>query len=103
MALRVAAATKLSSARFKNSELSDYTYSTPFILLRVDQSDFMRFMEVENHDDFYTFGEDSSVQVWDMRGVAIMYESTLIHLKALEEELLLVASYYMRRVALRDR
>jgi hypothetical protein len=74
-----------------------------FFILRVDQSDFMRFMEVENHDDFYAYHDDGSVQVWDMRGVAIMYESSLTRLKELEEELLLIASFYMRKVALRDR
>ena len=63
----------------------------------------MRFMEVENHDDFYAFDEDGCVQVWDQRGVAIMYESALSELKNLEEELLMVASYFMRKVALRER
>lgn len=69
----------------------------------MDQSDFMRFMEVENHDDFYAFDSDGSVHVWDMRGVAIMYDVALEDLKKLETELLTVGSYYMRKVALKER
>lgn len=69
----------------------------------MDQSEFMRYMEVENHDDFYSFDGDASVQVWDQRGVAIMYDVTREDLKKLETELLMVGSYYMRRVALKER
>ncbi len=71
-------------------------------LLRVDQSDFMRYMEVENHDDFYSFDGKGSVHVWDEKGVAIMYEMTLEDIKQLEKELLMVGSYYMRKVALKE-
>ena len=60
-------------------------------------------MEVENHDDFYAFDGDWTVNVWDQRGVAIMYESAMTDLNELEHEMLMVASYYMRKVACRDR
>ena len=58
---------------------------------------------MENHDDYYSFDTDGSVQVWDQRGVAVMYDITHEDLNSLENELLMVASYYMRRVALQER
>lgn len=63
----------------------------------------MRYMEVENHDDYYWFDDDGCVHVWDMRGVSVLYDCSQADLKKLETELLLVASYYMRRVALKER
>lgn len=72
------------------------------VISRVDQSDFMRYMEVENHDDFYSFDCEGSVHVWDQRGVAILYDSSMEDLKKLETELLMVGSYYMRKVGLKE-
>lgn len=72
------------------------------VISRVDQSDFMRYMEVENHDDFYSFDCEGSVHVWDQRGVAILYDSSKEDLKKLETELLMVGSYYMRKVGLKE-
>ena len=60
-------------------------------------------MEVENHDDFYSFQSDGSVQVWDSKGVAIIYDSALQDVAELEQELMKVASYYMKRTALKQR
>ena len=65
--------------------------------------EFMNYMEVENHDDFYEFEMDGSVRVWDQRGTEIMYDTALEDLNTLEEELLTVASYYLRRNALKNK
>ncbi len=62
----------------------------------------MRYMEVENHDDFYSFDGKGSAQVWDEKGVSIMYDMTLEDLKQLETELLMVGSYYIRKVAFKE-
>ena len=63
----------------------------------------MHYMEVENHDDFYSFDGKGSVQVWDEKGVSIMYDVAMEDLKELERELLMVGSYYMRKVVLKER
>ena len=69
----------------------------------VDSLDFLRCMEVENHDDFYNFHDDGSVRVWDQKGVGIVYDSAMLDLQDLEEELMRVGSYYMRAAHLRQR
>lgn len=67
------------------------------LLSRVDQSEFMRYMEVENHNDFYSFESTNHVRVWDQQGVGVVYDSALEDLTALEKELLIVASYYLSK------
>lgn len=57
----------------------------------------MQYMEVENHDDFYSFNVEGKVRVWDQRGVAIVYEAALEDLQKLESELLTVGSYFIQQ------
>ena len=66
-----------------------------FFLHRVDQSEFMQYMEVENHDDFYSFEGSNRIRVWDQQGVGVVYDSAVQDLSSLERELLTVASYYL--------
>jgi len=84
--------------------VSSFVPISPFgISSSVDHSDFLRSMEVENHDDFYAFHSDGCVQVWDSKGVAIIYDSALQDSKDLEQELMKVGSYYMKMTALKQR
>ena len=60
----------------------------------------MQYMEIENRDDFYSFtsscsSSDLPVRVWDSQGVGVMYEVALEDLQRLEEELLVIGSYYI--------
>ena len=55
----------------------------------------MTYMEVENHDDFYSFDSSNRIQVWDQQGVGVVYSSALSDLDDLEQELLTVGSYYI--------
>ena len=59
----------------------------------------MQYSEVENHDDFYSFSgsSDVPVKVWDPQGVGIVYDAALEDLEMLENELLLVGSYYIQQ------
>ena len=68
-----------------------------FFLHRVDQSEFMQYMEVENHDDFYSFEASNQIRVWDQQGVGVVYDSAIQDLSSLEKELLTVASYYLTK------
>ena len=43
----------------------------------ISESEFMQYMEVENHDDFYSFNEEGHVRVWDPQGVAVVYDVVL--------------------------
>ena len=69
---------------------------------RINQSEFMTFMEVENHDDFYSFDKDNQVKVWDSNGVGVVYDVALDDLKQLEAELQVVGSYYISKCLLDD-
>ncbi len=62
----------------------------------VDQAEFMTYMEVENHDDFYSFESPNQIRVWDQVGVAIVYDVALDDLSELESELLTLGSYYLQ-------
>ena len=55
----------------------------------------MTYMEVENHDNFYSFDSSNRIQVWDQQGVGVVYSSALNDLDDLEQELLTVGSYYI--------
>jgi len=63
----------------------------------ISESEFMQYMEVENHDDFYSFNEEGHVRVWDPQGVAVVYDVVLDDLLRLERELLTLGSYYIMR------
>ena len=48
--------------------------------LRIEETDFMEFSEVENHDDFYSIDE-GRIHVQDQRGYYIVYDTALQDLK----------------------
>ena len=73
-----------------------------YIHCRVNQSEFMTFMEVENHDDFYSFDKDNHVKVWDSNGVGVVYDVAIDDLKQLEVELQIVGSFYLSKCLLDD-
>ena len=62
----------------------------------------MTFMEIENHDDFYSFDKDNQVKVWDPNGVGVVYDVALDDLKQLEAELQVVGSYYLTKCLVDD-
>ncbi|XP_019375660.1 PREDICTED: transmembrane protein FLJ37396 isoform X2 [Gavialis gangeticus] len=72
-----------------------YVHYTPADF-KVHSAKFMEFLEVENHDDFYT-AEDGCIHTQDQRGAYIMYDLALKDLKELENQLLLVASQYIEK------
>ena len=45
-----------------------------FVSSRLNETDFMEFSEVENHDDFYTL-DDGRIHVQDQRGYYIVYDA----------------------------
>ncbi len=57
----------------------------------------MTYMEMENHDDFYSFEASNQIRVWDQQGVGVVYDSALEDLSNLETELLTVGSYYLSK------
>ncbi|KAK6176827.1 hypothetical protein SNE40_015054 [Patella caerulea] len=70
-----------------------YLHNTPADY-KVNESDFIEFSEVENHDDFYCI-EEGRVHVQDQRGYYIMYDAALNDLEKLEKLLLLIATHYI--------
>ena len=46
------------------------------ISYRLNETDFMEFSEVENHDDFYTL-DDGRIHVQDQRGYYIVYDASI--------------------------
>ncbi|XP_019393423.1 PREDICTED: transmembrane protein FLJ37396 isoform X1 [Crocodylus porosus] len=72
-----------------------YVHYTPADF-KVHSAKFMEFLEVENHDDFYT-AEDGCIHTQDQRGAYIMYDLALKDLKELENQLLLIASQYIEK------
>lgn len=47
---------------------------------RMNETEFMEFTDIENHDDFYTM-EEGRVHVQDQRGYYIMYDAAEKDLK----------------------
>ena len=47
----------------------------------VSEHDFMTHMEVENHDDYYTFETDGRIIVSDSTGTNIIYDAALVDLR----------------------
>ena len=69
---------------------------------RIDEAKFMQFTEVENHDDFYEFFVTpevgrGTVAIWDPQGVNIVYDVALEDLREIENELLIIGTYYIQR------
>ncbi|KAJ7373426.1 hypothetical protein OS493_013019 [Desmophyllum pertusum] len=57
-----------------------YIHTHQLITGIVEQSEFMEFSEVENHDDFFTT-EEGRVHIQDQRGYYILYDSSLSDFK----------------------
>ncbi|XP_078503868.1 uncharacterized protein LOC144762518 [Lissotriton helveticus] len=72
-----------------------YMHHTPADY-QVHNAQFMELSEIENHDDFYTL-QDGCLHSQDQRGAYIMYDVALKDLKALEKQLLLVASQFIEK------
>lgn len=51
-----------------------------FIFGRLNESEFIEFSDIENHDDFYTV-EEGRVHVQDQRGYYIVYDAAENDLK----------------------
>ncbi|CAF0884068.1 unnamed protein product [Brachionus calyciflorus] len=101
----------LESSNYKRTSAQNYSKETPYggnlgnhsyIFntpkdFRLNEAEFMEFSEIENHDDFYSVDEKGFVHVQDQRGYFIMYDAALSDIKKLENELLMVASYYIAK------
>jgi hypothetical protein len=73
-----------------------YLFNTPKDY-KLSEAEFMEFQEIENHDDYHTIDEKGIVHVQDQRGFYIMYDVALNDLKKLENDLILIASYYIAK------
>ncbi|XP_033105563.1 uncharacterized protein LOC117107864 [Anneissia japonica] len=72
-----------------------YLHYTPADF-KLQESAFMEFSEIENHDDYYSIDE-GRVHVQDQRGYYIIYDVALADLKNLEHDLLLIATHYLEK------
>lgn len=50
------------------------------LFVRLNETEFMEFSDIENHDDFYTV-EEGRIHVQDQRGYYIVYDSAEKDLK----------------------
>ena len=50
----------------------------------VTEHEFMTHMEVENHDDYYTFETDGRIIVSDSTGTNIVYDAALVDLRLVQ-------------------
>jgi len=48
----------------------------------VSEHEFMTHMEVENHDDYYTFETDGRIIVSDSTGTNIIYDAAMVDLRS---------------------
>ncbi|XP_009892173.1 PREDICTED: transmembrane protein FLJ37396 [Charadrius vociferus] len=88
-------AAKGGTGAFGGLSSQPYVHYTPADY-KVHSTQFMEFAEVENHGDFHT-SEDGYIHTQDQRGVYIIYDVALEDLKELENQLLLVASQYIKK------
>ncbi|XP_021364139.1 uncharacterized protein LOC110457263 isoform X2 [Mizuhopecten yessoensis] len=72
-----------------------YIHNTPADY-KLNESEFIQYADVDNHDDFYTI-EEGRVHVHDQRGYFIIYDAAEADLKDLEKDLLLVATHYIEK------
>ena len=75
---------------------SVYSLYAGFLIHSVSTSEFMQYLEVENHDDYYSFDEPL-IRVWDQAGKLVMYDTAEDRLEKLEQDLLTTASYYIQK------
>ncbi|CAD5114437.1 DgyrCDS3568 [Dimorphilus gyrociliatus] len=71
-----------------------YIHNTP-LDFKLDETAFMRFTDVENHDDYFVY-QEGRVHVLDQRGYYIIYDVSMNDMKMLERDLLLMASSFLR-------
>ena len=57
----------------------------------------MQYHKIENRDDYYSFENASDIFVWDEAGKPVMYDVAEIRLRELEEQLLMIATYYIQK------
>lgn len=72
-----------------------YMHNTPADF-KLNETEFMEFSDIENHDDFYTV-EEGRIHVQDQRGYYVVYDSAEKDLKKMEEEILLIATHYIEK------
>ncbi|GAA52786.1 coiled-coil domain-containing protein 162, partial [Clonorchis sinensis] len=66
------------------------------VLIRIKETEFMQFAEVDNHDDFY-FHEEGRIHVRDQVGFWIVYDAALEDFNKLEQDLLLWATAFIQK------
>lgn len=71
-----------------------YIHNTP-LDFKLDETAFMRFTDLENHDDYFVY-QEGRTHVQDQRGFFVIYDVALDDLKKLERDLLLIASSFLR-------
>ena len=57
----------------------------------------MAHLEIENRDDYYSFEDLSNIGVWDQAGKPIIYDIAEKRLADLEQQLLMIATYYIQK------
>ncbi|CAI9720002.1 Hypothetical predicted protein [Octopus vulgaris] len=71
----------------------DYFHNTSADF-KISETDFIEYSEIENHDDFYEI-EGERIYIRDQQGLYIIYDEAINDFKQLEEDLLLLASFYI--------
>lgn len=64
-------------------------------MFQVRCAEFMEFPEVENLNDYYST-DGSFIHTQDQRGLYIIYNTALVDLEELENDLLLTASHFIQ-------
>ncbi|XP_053377209.1 uncharacterized protein LOC123529723 isoform X3 [Mercenaria mercenaria] len=72
-----------------------YLHNTP-LDFKLNESEFVEFADVDNHDDFFTI-DDGRIHVQDQRGYYIMYDSAIKDLEELERGLMLLATHFIEK------
>lgn len=72
-----------------------YLHNTP-IDFKLNETEFIEFSDVDNHDDFYTI-DDGRIHVQDQRGYYIVYDSAIKDMEDLEKDLMLLATHYIEK------
>ncbi|KAL4226305.1 hypothetical protein ACF0H5_014288 [Mactra antiquata] len=72
-----------------------YLHNTP-IDFKLNETEFVEFSDLDNHDDFYTV-DDGRIHVQDQRGYYIMYDSATKDLDELEKDLMFLATHYIEK------
>ncbi|KAK3588936.1 hypothetical protein CHS0354_023696 [Potamilus streckersoni] len=72
-----------------------YVHNTP-LDYKLNETEFMEFADVDNHDDFY-MKDEGRIHVQDQRGYFIMYDAAIKDLENLERDLQLVATHYIEK------